>query len=222
MPRHPPRPRPAASPRTERSAARRRRRASRAATLAPFLTRALHQSARRWHRRSSGRASGRCSAPPPSRAPRARCRRRRRRPLLAVLPSVGCVLRACARAQRTAASPPLPSVARSRAPHRTRAQATQATDRALRPAAWAPARCAPPPAAPAPAPAPKRPFRGVSRVERICDYVRPCQLPCGCACGCARSKWKIGAPPAGASAARCRSRRVACVRQHIAVAQVCV
>ena len=35
MPRHPPRPRPAASPLTERSAARRRRRASRAATHAP-------------------------------------------------------------------------------------------------------------------------------------------------------------------------------------------
>ena len=40
-----------------------------------------------WRRRSSDRASGRCSAHP-SRAPRARCCRRRRRPLLAVFPSV--------------------------------------------------------------------------------------------------------------------------------------
>ena len=66
-----------------------------------------------WRRRSSDRASGRCSAPP-SRAPRAPCRRRRRRrPLLAVFPSVWCVVRACAHAQRTAASPPLPSVTRA-------------------------------------------------------------------------------------------------------------
>ena len=40
-----------------------------------------------WRRRSSDRASGRCSAHP-SRAPRARCCCRRRRPLLAVFPSV--------------------------------------------------------------------------------------------------------------------------------------
>ena len=71
LPRHPPRPRPAASPRTERSAARRRRRASRAATLAPSPDAHPAQTALR-DRRSSDRASGRCSAPP-SRAPRARC-----------------------------------------------------------------------------------------------------------------------------------------------------
>ena len=71
------------------------------------LTRALCSGrARVCHRRSSDRASGRCSAPP-SRAPRAPCRRRRRRPLLALFPSVWCVVRACAHAQRTAASPPL-------------------------------------------------------------------------------------------------------------------
>ena len=102
LPRHPSRPRPAASPRTESSAARRRRRASRAAALAPFLTRALHQSACLWHRRSSDRWRGRCSAPPsvaraaqsllrPSvrRAHRVRprCRRRHCHPLLAVFPT---------------------------------------------------------------------------------------------------------------------------------------
>ena len=70
LPRHPPRPRPAASPRTERSAARRRRRASRAATLAPSPDAHPAQTALR-DRRSSDRARGRCSAHP-SRARRAR------------------------------------------------------------------------------------------------------------------------------------------------------
>jgi len=207
LPRHPPRPRPAASPRTERSLLAAAAARPRAATLALALTRSAPERA--------SLADGAASAPAVAAPPLCRARSARAAAAAAAAPSSPsyppwgvCCARARARSARQRPHPYPPSHARAR--HAARAQATQATDRALRPAAWAPARCAPPPAAPAPAPAPKRPFRGVSRVERICDYVRPCvAVRVG-----VRSKWKIGAPPAGASAARCRSRRVACVR-HI-------